>query len=132
MKYLFDANVISHIVRFPTGKVAERLSEVGSEQVFTSVIVSAEVMFGVRRKESDELAKKVGAVLSRLQVAPFEKPADESYADLRSILEKAGKPIGPNDLFIAAHALALNAVLVTANEREFSRVPGLKVENWLR
>jgi tRNA(fMet)-specific endonuclease VapC len=132
MKYLLDANAISHIVRFPTGKVAERLTEVGSEMVFTSIIVSAEVMFGVRKKGSDDLTRKVVAVLSKLAVAPFIQPADESYAEVRSRLEKGGRPIGPNDLFIAAHALALDATLVTDNEKEFSRVPGLKIENWLR
>jgi len=62
---------------------------------------------------------------------PFEEPADLIYADIRATLEKSGTPIGANDLFIAAHALALNATLVTGNEREFRRVPGLEVENWL-
>lgn len=132
MKYLLDANAISHIVRFPTGKVAERLAEVGSEMVFTSIIVSAEVMYGVRKKGSDDLTRKVIAVLSKLTIAPFIQPADASYGEVRSRLEKVGTPIGPNDLFIAAHALALDAVLVTDNEKEFSRVPGLKIENWLR
>lgn len=132
MGYLLDSNAISHIVRFPAGQVARRLSEIGAEHVFTSVIVSAEILFGVRRKGSADLAGKVDAVLSRLTVAPTEKPADQRYAELRCSLEKSGKPIGPNDLFIAAHALALGAVLVTDNEKEFSRVPGLKVENWLR
>ena len=132
MKYLLDANAISHIVRFPTGKVAERLTEVGSEMVFTSIIVSAEVMYGVRKKGSDDLTKKVVAVLSKLTTAPFIQPADETYGEVRSQLEKSGTPIGPNDLFIAAHAIALDATLVTDNVREFSRVPGMKIENWLR
>lgn len=132
MGYLLDSNAISHIVRFPAGQVARRLSEIDAEQVFTSVIVSAEVLFGVRKKGSADLAAKVEAVLSRLFVAPVATPADQRYAELRCSLEKSCTPIGPNDLFIAAHALALDAVLVTDNENEFSRVPGLKVENWLR
>ena len=63
--------------------------------------------------------------------APLEKPADLHYAGIRWTLEQRGEPIGPNDLLIAAHALALESTLVTANVREFSRVPGLQVANWL-
>lgn len=62
----------------------------------------------------------------------FEQPADVVYADLRTELQRAGTPIGANDMLIAAHALSLGLILVTANEREFSRVSGLRVENWLR
>jgi tRNA(fMet)-specific endonuclease VapC len=129
--YLLDSNMISHIVRFPAGAVAKKLSDVGAERVFTSIIVSAEIRFGVLKKGSNELARKVDAVLSRMTIAPCDKPTDATYALARLKLEQSGTPIGPNDLLIAAHALALNATLVTANEREFSRVPGLKVENWL-
>jgi tRNA(fMet)-specific endonuclease VapC len=129
--YLLDSNMISHLVRFPTGVVAGRLSEIAAEHLCTSIIVSAEVRFGVAKKGSDDLARKVEAVLSRMTIMPCDKPADHTYATTRLELERIGLPIGPNDLLIAAHALALGATLVTANEREFSRVPGLKVENWL-
>lgn len=61
----------------------------------------------------------------------FEPPAEEHYGDVRFHLEQAGTPIGANDLFIAAHARAIGLVLVTNNEREFARVPGLAIENWL-
>ena len=132
MKYLLDANAISALVVEPNGPVARHLVQVGEENVFTSVIVSAEVLFGVEKRGSDELMKKVGNVLCKLFVASFDPPADSRYAEIRLHLKRQGTPIGPNDLWIAAHALALNAVLVTANEREFSRVPNLKVENWLR
>ncbi|HXW90163.1 MAG TPA: PIN domain-containing protein [Terriglobales bacterium] len=66
------------------------------------------------------------------EVLPFEAPADAQYGSLRSLLERAGKPIGANDLFIAAQALALGHMIVTDNEREFARVRGLRPENWLR
>jgi tRNA(fMet)-specific endonuclease VapC len=132
VRYLLDANVISMLVMNPQGKVADRLAAVGEQNVMTSIIVSAEVEFGVRKKGSAELARKVGNIMSRLYVAPLAPPADEYYAAARLELARRGQPIGPNDLFIAAHALALDAVLVTDNEREFSRVPGLKIENWLR
>lgn len=71
------------------------------------------------------------AILAALPVLPLELPADAGYAQIRCALEQAGQPMGPNDLLIAAHALALQCTLVTANEREFARVPGLAVVNWL-
>ena len=132
MTYLLDANAVSVLVRNPQGKVAERLAEVGERNVMTSVVVRAEIEFGVRKKGSVELARKVGNIMRRLYVAPLAPPADDYYAAVRLDLERKGQLIGPNDLFIAAHALALDATLVTDNEREFSRVSGLKVENWLR
>ncbi len=132
MRYLLDSNAISHVVRFPRGAVAARIDQVGLEHVFTSLIVSAEIGFGVAKKGVAELSAKVEAVMSRLVVLPWDIPADKHYAAIRNSLERTGKPIGPNDLLIAAHALALDAVLVTDNEKEFSRVPGLKIENWLR
>jgi tRNA(fMet)-specific endonuclease VapC len=66
-----------------------------------------------------------------MDVLPLEKPVDLHYGEIRAFLNQAGKPIGGNDLFIAAHALALNLTLVSANLREFSRVPSLRLENWL-
>ena len=132
MKYLLDANVISNLVRFPTGAIHRKLDQVGYDNVFTSIIVSSEIKFGVEKNGSVDLARKVHAVVSRLPVLSFEAPADEFYAKIRAQLEKKRNTIGPNDLLIASHALALGAIMVTDNEREFSRVPGLKVENWLR
>ena len=132
MKYMLDANAISALVIEPRGKVAERVAEAREANVFTSVIVRAEVLFGVRKRDSAELTRKVGNVLGKLYVASFDPPADGFYADVRLQLHRVGKMIGPNDLWIAAHALALDAILVTDNEKEFSRVHGLSVENWQR
>ena len=72
----------------------------------------------------------MNALLATLSIEAWEHPADLAYAKIRCALEQAGTPISANDLLIAAHALALDSTLVTANEREFRRVPGLKVENW--
>ena len=66
-----------------------------------------------------------------MDILPLQQPADQCYAELRVALERSGTPIGPNDMLIAAHALALNLILVTANTCEFERVPGLTIENWL-
>ena len=98
----------------------------------TSVIVAAELRYGVAKKASARLASQLEAILAELEIIAFEAPTDAYYAETRAALEAAGTPIGGNDLLIAAHALALDMVLVTDNEREFARVPGLKIENWLR
>jgi tRNA(fMet)-specific endonuclease VapC len=132
MRYLLGANIISALVSEPQGKAAERLAEVGERNVLTSIVVSAEIEFGVRKKGSLELARKVGSIMQRIYIAPLAPPADSEYAALRLDLERRGRQIGPNDLLIAAHAVALDATLVTDNVREFSRVKGLKIENWIR
>jgi tRNA(fMet)-specific endonuclease VapC len=129
---MLDTNAISAIVIDPRGVVADRIAEVGESNVFTSIIVSAEIAFGVKKRHSEDLTRKVANVMSKIYIASFDPPADNHYADIRLSLQREGQLIGPNDLWIAAHARALEAVLVTGNEREFSRVPGLKVENWLR
>jgi tRNA(fMet)-specific endonuclease VapC len=72
------------------------------------------------------------AILADIPVLPFDAPTDRAYARTRQALERSGASVSANDLLIAAHALALDCILVTDNEREFSRVPGLRVENWLR
>lgn len=96
------------------------------------MIVAAELRFGGAKKGSPKLAARIDGVLERMIVLPFEPPADLHYAALRVALEAGGRPIGANDMLIAAHALALDAVLVSDNTREFERVPGLTVENWPR
>ena len=107
------------------------IEQVGERSVCTSIVVAAELRYGAARLGSARLTRQLESILSALEVLPLESPADRRYAELRCQLEKRGMPIGPNDLLIAAHALAGDCTLVSANEREFSRVPGLKVVNWL-
>ena len=130
-RYLLDTNILSDLVRNPAGRIAQRIEAVGEEAVCTSLVVSAELRFGTFKKGSKRLSSQLEAVLSALDILPMEEPVDVRYAGLRLALERAGTPIGGNDMLIAAHALALNLTLVSANEREFSRVPGLAVENWI-
>ena len=132
MRYLLDTNAVSDLVRNPQGKVARHVRKVGERHVCTSIIVAAELRYGADKKASPRLSSQLDAVLGVLEVLPFEAPADTSYGLLRSRLEKRGTPIGGNDLLIAAQALALGCVIVTDNEKEFSRVEGLRVRNWLR
>ena len=111
---------------------AHRIFEVGEGDVCTSIIVAAELRYGATNKTSPRLTAQLEAVLGALEVLAFEAPADIRYGTMRASLEEKGRPIGANDLLIAAHALSLDFTLVTDNEREFSRVDGLRIENWLR
>lgn len=130
--YLLDTNILSDLVRNPQGRIAVRIADVGEAAICTSIIVAAELRFGAAKKGSERLIKQLELILAAIEVQPFEAPADAAYAEVRVQLENAGLPIGGNDLLIAAHALAAGCVLVTDNEREFIRVAGLQVENWLR
>jgi tRNA(fMet)-specific endonuclease VapC len=132
MRYLLDTNIVSDLVRNPQGNVARHIAKVGESQVCTSIIVAAELRYGAEKRGAVSLTARLEAVFERLEVVSFEAPADATYALLRTRLEKSGKPIGANDLLIAAHALCLGCVIVTDNEREFTRVAGLRLENWLR
>lgn len=129
--WMLDTNVLSELIRNPGGPLVQRLAGEAPEAVCTSIIVACELRFGARRKGSAALTHRVEQLLTALAVLPFDEPADEHYADLRASLERAGTPIGSHDLFIAAHARSRGLTLVTHNLREFSRVPGLKVEDWL-
>ena len=131
-RYLLDTNILSHLIRNPTGLVFNRLESILPATACTSIIVSAEIRFGLCKGVSEKLKIQAEKVLEVLDVLPLEKPVDEYYGRIRALLNQAGKPIGGNDLLIAAHALALNLILVSANVREFSRVAGLRVENWLK
>jgi tRNA(fMet)-specific endonuclease VapC len=132
MRYLLDTNIVSDFIRYPKGLTAARIRELGPPAVCTSIIVAAELRFGALKRRAPRLLDRIEVTLATVAVLPFAAPADIEYARVRSELERQGKPIGGNDLFIAAHALALNCRLVTANEREFTRIEGLVCENWLR
>lgn len=131
-RYLLDADTISDLVRNPRGAVARRIEAVDIDAVFTSIVVVAELRYGAVRRRSRRLTVQLEEVLRGVEVLPFASPAEDYYAVLRADLEAQGKPIGSNDMLIAAHALSLGAAVVTGNIREFSRVRGLLVENWLR
>jgi tRNA(fMet)-specific endonuclease VapC len=132
MRFMLDTNIVSDMVRHPHGRVARRIAEVGETLVCTSIIVAAELRSGAARRAAPRLSEQLESVLRAIAVLPLEAPADAVYGALRARLEETGQPIGANDLFVAAHALALRCVLVTDNEREFSRIKALPVENWLR
>jgi tRNA(fMet)-specific endonuclease VapC len=130
-RFLLDTNILSHLVRRPQGQVAKCIEREGEHSICTSIVVASELRFGAQKLGSERLSRQLEAILEAIEVLPLEEPADLHYASIRWTFEQRGEPIGPNDLLIAAHALALESTLVTANEREFSRVPGLQVANWL-
>nr|WP_187434685.1 type II toxin-antitoxin system VapC family toxin [Bradyrhizobium cytisi] len=130
-RYMLDTNIISDLIRNPQGKAARRIAKVGENNVCTSIIVAAELRYGCAKSGSQRLLKAVEDLLGEIDVLPFDVPADADYGGIRAELETAGKPIGGNDLLIAAHAAAIGAAMVTANVDEFKRIRGLKVENWL-
>ena len=130
LRYMLDTNVVSNLVRRPDGEVAQRVAALAPGSFAISVIVAAELRYGAERRGSARLTKQLGAVLSAIEVLPLKEPADRLYGVIRSELERIGLPIGHNDLLIAAHARAAGAILVTNNVGEFTRVPGLTVENW--
>jgi tRNA(fMet)-specific endonuclease VapC len=117
----------------PHGRVAARVASVIAARgiVCTSIIVAAESRFGVAKKGSERLRKQVEELLGEIEVLSLEADVDEYYAELWADLERSGQPIGGNDMFIAAHALATDSIPVTTNVREFSKVKGLRTENWL-
>ncbi|RKJ97376.1 type II toxin-antitoxin system VapC family toxin [Alicycliphilus denitrificans] len=130
-RYLLDTNILSDLVRHPQGIVARKIAEVGEAAVCTSIIAAAELRFGAAKRNSARLSHQVHAILSAIEVLALDMPADSAYAQLRWALEQSGRPIGPNDMLIAAQALAHECVLVTANVGEFSRIADLQVTNWL-
>ena len=130
-QYLLDTNILSDLVKHPQGKVFQKIASIGEGYICTSIMVACELRFGARKRGSKRLTQQLEIILQALPVLPIDNPIDQIYAEIRTFLEKAGTPIGPNDLLIAAHALTLDLTLVTANVREFERVPNLKVENWL-
>jgi len=132
---MLDTNILSDIVRNPRGVAATRVRQIETKTnvvLSTSIIVAAESRFGALKRGSKILSQQIDELFKTIQVLPLSVDVDHDYASLRVDLEKRGLIIGANDLLIAAHALATNSVLVTDNVREFGRVKGLTVENWLR
>lgn len=129
--YLLDTNIISVLLREPDGRAARRVERVGHRRVCTSIVVAAELRYGCAKKNSARLRARVGCLLNAIPVLPLDAPADARYGSIRAQLEAVGETIGANDLLIGAHAHALGLTLVTGNTREFERIRGLVIENWL-
>ena len=128
--YLLDTNVVGEIARNPGGPLAARIASLPAGEFGIDPIVAAEIEYGLVKRDSKRLRRQVEAILEAVPVFDLPSALPAYYGSLRSALERRGTPIGPNDLLIAAHALAADLTVVTKNEQEFRRVQGLKVENW--
>ena len=131
VRYLLDTNIVSVVVKEPGSALAKRLAAMPRSEFGIGIVVACELRYGAAWKGSARLNSQLEAVLEGIDVLPFEEQADRHYGEIRSELERIGRPIGYNDLLIAAHARFLGATLVTHNTDEFRRVPGLVVEDWL-
>ena len=131
MKYMLDTNVLVHLIRNKSENVKNRLRQENISDVCISSITYAELEYGVSKSSNKEKnALALLTVLSGIKVLPLGESAGKVYGSIRASLEKDGNVIGPNDMLIAAHALAEGLTLVTNNTREFGRVPGLNIEDW--
>lgn len=130
-RYMLDTDTCSYIMKRSSDTVLKHLQKVPVDEVCISVITKSELLFGVEmspRRQHDEAA--LTAFMQYIDVLDFPDEASVHYARIRADLHKAGKMIGANDLFIAAHARSMGLVLVTNNTSEFKRVRNLAVENW--
>lgn len=130
MKFLLDTHVCIYAIKNRPPQVLERLRANKAAGLGISSISVAELYFGVEKSGSQKNLAALKNFLAPLEIADFDWQAAQVYGQVRKTLEAAGTPIGPLDTQIAAHALALGAVLVTNNTHEFKRVAGLSLENW--
>lgn len=132
MDYILDTNICIYIIKRKPQSVFSRLNEIPSKRIFISALTVAELEYGVRkssRPEKNQIA--LTDFLEPFAILDFDSKAAIEYGTIRYDLEKRGLPIGSLDLLIAAHAKSLKLIIVTNNEREFSRIANLTVENWV-
>jgi tRNA(fMet)-specific endonuclease VapC len=133
-RYLLDTNICIHIRRRRPPEVLRRFSELGNDEAVLSVVTYGELMYGFSKLSpaSPQAIRQMEEFFGLVEILPLPVEAGRSYGELRSLLESRGQTIGNNDLWIAAHAICTELTLVTNNEREFRRIPDLKIENWTR
>lgn len=130
MKYLLDTNICIYIINERPSQVLARFRQERIGDIGVSSLTAAEMAYGVEKSGSARNRRALEKFLAPLEIAAFDEQAFWHYGRLRADLERRGQPIGSMDMLIAAHALALNATLVSNNSREFERVTGLRLENW--
>lgn len=130
--YMLDTNICIYVINERDEALGERF-EGHAAEICISSITCAELCYGVANSgRVEENSRVLDGFLHDLEILPFGVDAAGHYGEIRHVLRKRGRPIGANDLLIAAHARSLDAVLVTNDEEEFGRVPDLQVENWSR
>ncbi len=132
MKYMLDTNIIIYIIKHRPEAVFRRFQELAPSDFCISAVTMAEMEYGISKSSRPEQNRiAFDLFISGIDILSFDDAAAEEYGPIRAGLEKDGMPIGPNDLLIAAHAKSRDLILVTNNTREFDRVEGLTVENWV-
>lgn len=130
--FLLDTNICIYIMKKQPASVMARFEQLQVGEVAMSLVTYCELEYGALRSQNAEKAKQLLNKISHfIPVLAMEQSVSEHYADIRTDLAAKGKPIGNNDLWIAAHARSLNAILVSNNIKEFERVVGLELENWV-
>ena len=127
---LLDTNICVYVIRKRPEAVYKRLSSSAGQDVAISVITAFELEIGALRAEGRRYGEAVRLFLAEFSVLPLDDSVRATYGKLRTALERRGEIIGAHDMLIAAHAMALSAILVTNNEKEFKRVKGLSIQNW--
>jgi len=132
MRYLLDTNICIYVIRRRPPQVLARFQRCAIGDLGLSTVTLAELQYGVAKSAFPERNQQALAAFTLpLEILPFDARAAAAYGPIRATLERQGTPIGAMDLLIAAHAVSLGVILVTNNPREFRRVPGLQVDNWV-
>jgi tRNA(fMet)-specific endonuclease VapC len=133
MKYMLDTNICIYVIKHKPQSVIEKFLSHAPEELCISSITYAELMHGVEKSQAIEKNRlALSLFLSPIEILNFDDLAAEEYGKIRADLEKNGTPIGPMDMLIAGHAKSRNLILVTNNTREFIRVEGLSLEDWVQ
>jgi len=133
IQYMLDTNICIYLIKRKPVAVIERLRQIRISQVGISSITLSELEYGVAKSSQpgrNQIA--LAQFLAPIEISSYGDEAAQQYGPLRALLEKQGTPIGSLDMLIAAHVLSINCILVTNNEKEFSRVPNLKIDNWVK
>lgn len=131
MMYLLDTNICIYIINEQPARVVQRLIQAGRESLAISTVTVAELAFGIAKSPRSDSRAKLGNFLSKFPILDWNQEAAWVYGSVRKTLEAKGQRIGERDLLLACQALALDATMVTNNTREFERIEGLKLENWV-
>ena len=132
MSHLLDTDICSHLIKVGPLAALVRLEQIKEGSAHMSAVTWGELLFGCGlRPEAVALSARVRAFAEVVEPLSLDREVADHYADIRCHLQRKGTPIGSNDMWIAAHARSNNLVMVTHNTREFERVPGLKLEDWL-
>lgn len=131
MKYYLDTNICIYFLKGEYPAILRKISSTNPNDIKIPVIVKAELLYGaLKSRKTKQNIERINEFLKPFELEEFDNQAAEAYGELRYALDKKGTPIGPNDLMIASIVVANNGILVTNNKAEFSRVKGLKIENW--